>query len=109
MRTAQQIDLADAVDDHVAVAEVGKVTRAHRHAVGHIRDGITQILHLAFQFLGVHVDEHKLVGNALQSEGRRDMRADMTETDDTADSFLHNIFLSEITLGILSLAITIRL
>ena len=97
MRAAQQINLTDAVDDHVAVAEVGKVARAHRHAVRHIRNGVAQILHFAFQFLGVHVDEHKLVGNALQGDGRRDMRADMTETDDTADSFLHNnIFLSEI-------------
>ena len=109
MRAAQQINLTDAVDDHVAFAEVGKVARAHRHAVRHIRNGVAQILHFAFQFLGVHVNEHKLIDNALQSEGRRDMRADMTETDDTADSFLHNSFLSEITLGILSLAITIRL
>ena len=82
MRAAQQLDLADAVDDDVARAEVSEVTGADGDAVGQIRDGVAQVLHLARELLLVLVDEHQLIRDALDRQRVGDVRADVTETDD---------------------------
>ena len=82
MRAAQQLDLADAVDDDVARAEVGEVTSADGDAVGQIRDGVAQVLHLARELLLVLVDEQKLVRDALDCQRVSDVRADVAKTDD---------------------------
>ena len=82
MCAAQQLDLADAVDDDVARAEVSEVTGADGDAVGQIRDGVAQVLHLARELLLVLVDEHQLVRDALDRQRVGDVRADVTETDD---------------------------
>ena len=82
MCAAQQLDLADAVDDDVARAEVGEAAGADGDAVGQIRDGVAQVLHLARELLLVLVDEHQLVRDALDRQRVGDVRADVTETDD---------------------------
>ena len=82
MRAAQQLDLADAVDDDVARAEVSEVTGADGDAVGQIRDGVAQVLHLARELLLVLVDEQKLVRDALDCQRVSDVRADVAKTDD---------------------------
>ena len=82
MRAAQQLNLADAVDDDVARAEVGEAAGADGDAVGQIRDGVAQVLHLARELLLVLVDEHQLVRDALNRQRVGDVRADVTETDD---------------------------
>ena len=82
MRAAQQLDLADAVDDDVARAEVGEVTGADGDAVGQIRDGVAQVLHLARELLLVLVDEHQLIRDALDRQRVSDVRADVAKTDD---------------------------
>ena len=82
MCAAQQLDLADAVDDDVARAEVSEVTGADGDAVGQIRDGVAQVLHLARELLLVLVDEHQLIRDALDRQRVGDVRADVTETDD---------------------------
>ena len=82
MRAAQQLDLADAVDDDVARAEVGEVTGADGDAVGQIRDGVAQVLYLACEFLLVLVDEHQLIRDALDRQRVSDVRADVAKTDD---------------------------
>ena len=88
MRAAQQIDLADAVDDDVTHAEVGEVAAAHRHAVGHIGDRVAQVLHLACELLLVLVDEHQLVRDALDRQSVSHVCADVTHTDHAQNSFL---------------------
>ena len=82
MCAAQQLDLADAVDDDVARAEVGEVTGADGDAVGQIRDGVAQVLHLARELLLVLVDENQLVRDALDRQRVSDVRADVAKTDD---------------------------
>ena len=82
MRAAQQLDLADAVDDDVARAEVGEAAGADGDAVGQIRDSVAQVLYLARELLLVLVDEHQLVRDALDRQRVGDVRADVTETDD---------------------------
>ena len=82
MCAAQQLDLADAVDDDVARAEVGEAAGADGDAVGQIRDSVAQVLHLARELLLVLVDEHQLVRDALDRQRVGDVRADVTETDD---------------------------
>ena len=82
MCAAQQLDLADAVDDDVARAEVSEVTGADGDAVGQIRDGVAQVLHLARELLLVLVDEQQLVRDALDRQRVGDVRADVAETDD---------------------------
>ena len=82
MCAAQQLDLADAVDDDVARAEVGEVTGADGDAVGQIRDGVAQVLHLARELLLVLVDEHQLIRDALDRQRVGDVRADVAKTDD---------------------------
>ena len=82
MCAAQQLDLADAVDDDVARAEVGEVTGADGDAVGQIRDGVAQVLYLACELLLVLVDEHQLIRDALDRQRVSDVRADVAETDD---------------------------
>lgn len=88
MRAAQQVDLADAVDDDVARAEVSEVTGADGDAVGQIRDGVAQVLHLARELLLVLVDEHQLVRDALDRQSVSHMCADMTHADHAENSFL---------------------
>ena len=88
VRAAQQIDLADAVDDDIAHAEVGEIAAAHRHAVGHVRDCVAQVLHFACELLLVLIDEHKLVRDALDRQSVSHMCADMTHADHAENSFL---------------------
>ncbi len=61
---AQKVDLADAVDDDIALAEVREVTGAHTDAVGHVGDGVAQVLYFAGELLILEVDEDQLVRNA---------------------------------------------
>ena len=88
VRAAQQIDLADAVDDDVADTEVGEVAAADRHTVGHIGDRVAQILHFACELLLALVDEHQLVRDALDGQSISHMCADVTHTDHAKNSFL---------------------
>ena len=87
---AQKVDLADAVDDDIALAEVREVTGAHTDAVGHVGDGVAQVLHFAGELLILEVDEDQLVRNALNGEGIGDMRAHVAQTDHTDSTFFHD-------------------
>ena len=82
MGAPQQLDLAHAVDDHVALAQIGEVTGPDGDAVGQIRDGVAQVLHFACELLLVLVDEHQLIRDALDRQRVSDVRADVAETDD---------------------------
>ncbi len=84
----QQFDFADAVDDHIAFAQIGKITGAYRNAVGQIRCRIPQVLHLAGQLLLFLVYQHQFVGDALHRQRIRHMGAHMTQTDHTDNTFL---------------------
>lgn len=88
MRAAQQVDLANAVDDDIADAEVGETAAAHRDAMGHIGDRVAQILHLACKFLFILVDEHQLVCDALNRQRVSHVCANMPHADHTENSFL---------------------
>ena len=87
MRLVQQLNFADAVDDHITRAEVGEITRADRDTVRKISCRVAQVLHFAGKLLRVSVDQHQLVCNALYRQRVGDVRADVTETDDTENFF----------------------
>ena len=88
VRLAQQLNFADAVNNDGAFAEILIAARADCDAVRKIGDRVAQILHFAGKFLRVSVDQHQLVCNALYRQRVGDVRADVTETDDTENFFL---------------------
>ena len=88
MRLAQQLNFADAVDNHIARTEVRELACADRDTVRQVSCRVAQILYLAGKLLRVSVDQHQLVCNALYGKGVGDVRADVTETDDTENFFL---------------------
>ena len=85
----QQLDLAHAVDDHVALAQIGEVTGPDGDAVGQIRRRVTEILYLAGQLLLVLIHKYQLVGDALHRQRVSNMGAHMAQTDDTENTFFH--------------------
>ena len=88
MRAAQKFDLANAVDDHVAYAQIGEAAAADLDAVRHIRDCVAQILHFTCKLLLVLIDEHQLIRNALDRQSVSHMCADMPHADHAENSFL---------------------
>ena len=93
MDLPQQVDLAHAVDDDVAVPQVGEVSGIHGDAVGQVRGGVPQVLDLAGQLLLLPIHQHQLVRNALDRQGVRHMGAHMAQTDDADFSRFHMKFL----------------
>ena len=89
----QQLDLAHAVDDDVAVAQVGKVAGIHGDAVGQVRGGVPQVLDFAGQLLLLHIHQHQLIRNALDRQGIRHMGAHMAQADHADFSRFHRKFL----------------
>ena len=85
----QQLDLAHAVDDDVAVAQVSEIAAVDGDAVGHISNGVTQVLDLARQLLLLHIHQHQLIRNPLDGQGICHVGAHMAQTDDTNFSCLH--------------------
>ena len=91
MRLIQQLDLAHAVDDHVARAKIREIACADRDPVRQIRCRIAQVLYLARELLRVFVDEDQLVRDALYRQRVRGVRAHMAKADHTKNSFFAHI------------------
>ena len=83
----QQLDFANAVDDDIALAQIGEVTGPYRDAVGQVGRGVSQILHLAGQLLLLLVHQDQLVGDALHRQGVGHMRAHVAQADHTHNTF----------------------
>lgn len=91
VRLIQQLDLAHAVDDHVARAEIREIACADRDPVRQIRCRVAQVLYLARELLRVFVDEDQLVRDALYRQRVRGVRAHMAKADHTKNSFFAHI------------------
>ena len=85
VRFAEKLNLSHAVDDHVAFAEIGKLSGTKDNAVRQIRRGVAQVLYLACELPRIFIDEYQLVRNALHRERISDMRADVPQTDHAED------------------------
>ena len=87
----EQLDLAHAVDDDVAVFQIGEIPGPDGDPMGHIGHGIPEILDLAGHLLLVLIHQDQLVHDALDGQGIGHMGPHMSDADDAGDSFLcHN-------------------
>ena len=88
MIAAQQFDLADAVDDQITLAQIGKISGTNGDPVLKIGDGIPEILHLAGDLLFVLIHQDQLVGNALHRQRIGDVRTYVPQPQNCDDAFL---------------------
>ena len=88
MIAAQQLDFADAVDDQVAVAKIGKIPGPDGHPVLKIGGCIPKILYLAGDFPFILIHQHQLVRDALHRQRVSDVRAYVSKPQHCDDSFL---------------------
>ena len=75
MIAAQQLDLADAVDDQVTAAQLGKVSGPDDYPVLEIGNRVPKILHFAGGFLLIPIHQNQLVRDALHRQGVSNVRA----------------------------------
>ena len=87
MRSPQQVNFSHAVDQKIAVAQLGEVRSPDSDPVGNIGHGIPEILNLAGELVLVLICQNQFVRNALNCQRIRNMGANVAQTHNTDDSF----------------------
>ena len=91
MVAAQNRDVACAVDDHIAVFQIGKITHLHLHTMRVVHTAVQQVLALADDFLAVHIHKNDFVRDALKRHRIGAVGTHMAHADYTDNPFFHNI------------------
>ena len=96
MVASQNVDVANAVDQQRAIAQITEIADLNLNTMGEIRHAVKKILSFAYRLLLVLIYQYELIRNALKRQAIRAMRAHVSQSDDTDFTLFHLGIVAEV-------------